>query len=475
VARGRTIGQDGGAAATILVALAGFAYLLIAPSTLSDGDTGWHLATGRWILAHGRVPTTDPFSYTAPGHPWVAHEWLSEIAMYAAWRAAGWSGLIVLTATAFAGMLAIVGWHARRWLSAGGVAVALALLAMVLMPALLARPHVLALPLLAAWIVVLLRAREADRAPPLGWAALMLVWANAHGSFMFGLALVAAFALDALVTAAPDRRRAAVVHWGAFGALSGLAALATPGGVHGFLYPLYVGSLALLPYIQEWHPVDVGRLDTFQIAVAASLFVLLVRPTRIAPIRLVLLLGTLHLALAHVRQVSVFVLLATLVLAEPIGRAWTDGSLPRSRGPRRGTRSLAAIALAIALVLATARLVVPATRADSEGVPDTALRHLPASLKSRRVFNEYSFGGPLILAGVRPFIDGRSDMYGDAFSIDYFRMVSGDWDRWRAADRRWRFGWTMLAPADPLVRHLDAEPAWRRLYADEVAVMHVRR
>lgn len=471
----RANGRDGGAATTILAALAGFAYLLVAPATLADGDTGWHLATGRWILAHGRAPTSDPFSYTALGRPWVAHEWLSEIAMYAAWAAGGWGGLIVLTAAAFAAMLVIVGLHLRRWLSPGGTIVGLALLAMVLMPLLLARPHVLALPILAGWTVVLLRARDAGRAPPWGWAALMLVWANAHGSFMFGLALAAAFALDALATAAPDRRLRTLRDWGSFSALCGLAALTTPGGLHGFLYPLYVGHLSLLPFIEEWRPVDLGRLDPFQIALFAGLFVLLARPTRIAPVRLLLLLGTLYLAFAHVRQVGVFMLLATLVLAEPVGRAWGEGGLPRPDGSGRATRRLAVVATMLALALAAGRIASAPPRPDSDGVPDTALRHLPASLRTQRVFNEYSFGGPLILAGVRPYIDGRSDMYGDAFSIDYFRMVSGDWQRWRAADRRWHFGWTMLSPADPLVARLDADPAWRRGYADRYAVIHVRR
>src|SRR5215831_9419448 len=47
-----------------------------AASLLADGDTGWHLRTGEWILAHGRVPQADLFSYTQAGKPWYAWEWL---------------------------------------------------------------------------------------------------------------------------------------------------------------------------------------------------------------------------------------------------------------------------------------------------------------------------------------------------------------------------------------------------------------
>jgi len=111
-------------------------------------------------------------------------------------------------------------------------------------------------------------------------------------------------------------------------------------------------------------------------------------------------------------------------------------------------------------------------RTDSAGIPATALRHLPAPLRSQRVFNEYSFGGSLILAGIRPYIDGRSDMYGDPFTLDYFAIAGGDTTLWRAANARWHFGWTILPPRSPLVRMLDRDPAWQRIYADNVAVIH---
>src|SRR5689334_18181714 len=50
-----------------------------APTLLADGDTGWHLRTGEWILSHGRVPQQDMFSYTHAGQPWYAWEWLWDV------------------------------------------------------------------------------------------------------------------------------------------------------------------------------------------------------------------------------------------------------------------------------------------------------------------------------------------------------------------------------------------------------------
>src|SRR6516165_7655305 len=83
-------------------------FVMFVRKVLGDADTYWHLASGNWILQHGIVPTTDPFSWSYTGHPWTAHEWLSEVVMALAFRAAGWSGVAILTGLAVGLMLAIV-------------------------------------------------------------------------------------------------------------------------------------------------------------------------------------------------------------------------------------------------------------------------------------------------------------------------------------------------------------------------------
>jgi hypothetical protein len=91
------------------------------------------------------------------------------------------------------------------------------------------------------------------------------------------------------------------------------------------------------------------------------------------------------------------------------------------------------------------------------------------------VFNEYGFGGYLIFKGVRPFIDGRTDMYGDAFMARYKRIVSADHSALEAAIAQYRIAWTILPPDNPVVAELDHEPGWRRLYADQYAVVQIRQ
>lgn len=103
-----------------------------------------------------------------------------------------------------------------------------------------------------------------------------------------------------------------------------------------------------------------------------------------------------------------------------------------------------------------------------------AFEAVPPAVRAEPVFNSYSFGGPLILRGVKVFIDGRADMYGDRHVLDYDRMADGDIALFRQYDARHRFRWTILGTHDELAEKLDREPGWKRIYKDDFATVHMR-
>lgn len=451
-------------------ALCAYAVVLFAPQVLNDGDTWWHLATGLRILQTGVVPDADPFSHTMAGRPWQAHEWLSEVLMALAYRAAGWGGLVMLVGLAAGGAVLTLGAWLARFLRPLSVLVVLALVMGLAAGGLLARPHVLTLPVVAAWTCALLLAREKDRAPPLWLAGLMVLWANMHGGYVFGLALIGPFALEALVAAPRDRWVGVIRGWGAFGVLSLAAALVTPHGIEGLLFPFQVMTLDSLPGIAEWRATDFSSLGPLEIALLASLFVLLTRGVQVPALRLLVVLLLLHMALQHVRHQMLLGLVGALVLAEPLGGALNGGG----RTPVRAGRWLAAVGLAALLALSTVRLAVPLVRTDGLNAPVSALAAVPPALAQRPVLNAYGFGGFLIFNGVRPYIDGRADMYGDAFTGAFFRMADGDSALLDQAIARHGVEWALLEPGSPLARAFEARAGWTRLHADRQAVVYAR-
>jgi hypothetical protein len=296
----------------------------------------------------------------------------------------------------------------------------------------------------------------------------MAFWANLHGSFLFGFVLTAPLALEALV-AARGRRWATLRAWGVFGGLCLAAGLLTPHGLAAFTYPLNITNMQTLDSIIEWRPQDFSQPSCFELALMATLFLAMSCGVKVPPFRMVLLLAVTHMALQHHRHEMVLALTAPVLLARPFAEA-----VARPVRAERLRGAIPAAGVALALLLTLARLAAPVTRGDSGNTPQSAFARVPAAVAAQPVLNSYDFGGFLIFHGVRPYIDGRSDMYGDALFRGFLAMSGGDLSRFDAAVRRYGIGWTLLRPSEPLAAALDHDPRWRQIYRDRFAVVHVR-
>src|SRR5260370_39329874 len=76
----------------MLSALLGVLAVFTARPRLNDPDFWWHLKTGAIIWNTHPIPRTDLFSFTTHNHQWIAHEWLSPLAIYASLRPRGSAG-----------------------------------------------------------------------------------------------------------------------------------------------------------------------------------------------------------------------------------------------------------------------------------------------------------------------------------------------------------------------------------------------
>jgi hypothetical protein len=102
--------------------------------------------------------------------------------------------------------------------------------------------------------------------------------------------------------------------------------------------------------------------------------------------------------------------------------------------------------------------------------------HALGSAKHGAILNDYNFGGYLDFVGIAPFIDGRSELYGEAYLLRYDRAVNlQNLPDFEKLLDEYRISATLLAPSTPAVALLDRSPGWQRLYADSVAVVHTRR
>jgi hypothetical protein len=252
--------------------------------------------------------------------------------------------------------------------------------------------------------------------------------------------------------------------WAVFALVSAVAALLNANGLRGLLRPFEMENLALLPLVQEWQPTTLQWMPQFYAVLGIALFVLLAKGVRIPIGRLLLLLFLAGMAFNEVRHQSWFIIVAACVVPPLLGTE-------PSASPAPAPRWIAYTAIPLLLII---RMLLPFVPPENGANPRSIIAAVPASLRGEPVFNGYSFGGPLILARIRPYIDGRADMYGDAFVLDYSRITDGDMGRFNAVVRQRGIRWTMLPARSVLAQELDRSPQWKRVYADRVGVIHVR-
>jgi len=468
---------DSKAAMPWLVAAGLYVLLLtLAPRLLADPDTYSHIALGRWILQHHAVPMVDPLSQTMRGEHWVAFEWLSQVAYASAHALGGWLGVVALASAAVAVAFGLLTHFLLREWQPMPTFIAVLAAFVLASPHILARPHVLALPLMVGWVASLIRAVDDKRGLPWHLLPLMTLWANLHGSFTFGLAMIGAVACDALWNAAPADRMRVLRQWVPFGVAGLAAACLNPSGPAIILVTFKTAALGdALTIITEWRPQDFSHLGAFEAIMLAGFGYALYRGVKLPPLRLVMLFGVLHLGLSQSRHADLLGLLAPIFLARPLAEQF---------GAISATRSLTETRLAPWLPALMGLLMIGATgfaaaRADmmpaANITPAAALKSFDAQ-KNGPILNDYSFGGYLDFAGIAPFIDGRGELYGSAFTMRHHRALTlEDVPDFLTMLDEYKFGATLLAPDTPAIGLLDRLPEWQRVYSDGVAVVHVRR
>jgi hypothetical protein len=469
----------------LLMGLVAFVCLAFSVSKplLGDPDTHWHITVGNWILQNHTVPRVDIYSYTFAGQPWIAKEWLSQVLLAGAYDIGGWGGVVVLAAAAVATAFALLLRFLLRDLTPFP-ALLFTVAAFTLSSAhFLARPHVLAFPVMVWWVAGLVRAVEERRAPKPVLLIAMLLWANLHGGFTLGFVLAGALGLDALIGARDAaERRTLFVAWAKFGVATFLAACITPYGPESMLVTLRIFNLGdALSVISEWRSPNFQEAPMQELLLLLAIYLALSRGLKLPLIRLLIVIGLVHLFLRYARNAELLAMLAPLVIAPVMARQWP--SLPRVLADgkfaalsRPAGRGLVALCLGVTALLAVGLVRFGGVTAPEATTPLAALKFVREAGLKGHVFNHYGYGGFLIESGIPTFIDGRGELFGGDFINRYVdaAFLRGKGTPLETILDEFKIEWTFLSkdmPANKLLAHL---PGWRLAYSDDEATIFVR-
>src|SRR5262245_12931319 len=382
---------------------------------LKDSDMFMHITVGQFILQNWSFPDADTFSYTKFGETWRATDWISELILAISYEVGQWRGVTEVLAITCGLISGTLTFYLAKILRLS-IAIGLSLLIIVLIsPHFLGRPVIFSYLLLTFWIVIILELEDNGWTNPFGFTLipLMLLWANVHGSFTFGLVIIYFFLCFAIYEAytqkdAGNRRRLTILLVGVTA-----AALITPYGALSALKTIKLMSVPALAQIDEWGAPDFQH-DPIHLASIVVVFALLAYSgIRLRGPRLLTLLLVTVFALQHKRGLGLFGLVAPLLLARPLS-TWAPflGVQPvLDPVARFANRRSAAIATAC-IIMVTIAAVMRWTMASpieppTRTAPQKALAAAKLAGVSGHVLNSYGFGGYLIFNGIPTFVDGR--------------------------------------------------------------------
>lgn len=371
------------------------------------GDLWWHLATGRWIIEHGEIPSTDPFSYTAQGRPWRGVYWLSDLILHAAHRGGAMVGVGIVKVTCIF-VTCLAANRALRTLDVGievrTAATAIAIF--ILQPRYsMGRPEIIGLAALAISIAVVVDARER---PPWLLVPLVLLWQPIHGNAILAVGLAGAWTLSTWI----DNKE---IPWPGFTVtvICAVSFAITQSGRDTLYLMAALPSSGVEAITGEWRAPSMTRREIWiPVAIIAASALHAMRYATRRPFPLALALGGIVIAARYERNIY-----PALVLALPATAIALQSTL---RIVGKPVRPIAAVVLVVGLA-ATQVALEPGWQTRTAFGLGYFDPHMPRAAVDRlrtlppgRVINDYVLGGYLIHEGIEPFWDGRNVALYDA-------------------------------------------------------------
>ncbi len=464
-------------------------FFCIYTTSVQDGDFFWHIKTGQWIWEHKALPSGDPFSVSPDsGNPLrpdshrmqaiLKQYWLGQLLLYGLWSMAGPAGIVLLRAGVYTLILLFLLLWMNRF--SNGI---LPLVSVILLGDLLRnfpneRPQLFTFLFFPAVLYLIEKIRvdrTAGRGISLILCALMIAWANIHGGYILGVAVIGMYLGSYILLTVKDKgplNRGVIT---AYSLSAVLPFLLNPLG-SALLKALYETKAGYLNSIYE-------NLSPFYVAY---------RTHDYFPSYWIFIAGLLVILISSFREICLEhkVTLSALMLLSFTGLRYMPyvlmaAPLAVMHVKERGNFSFrGGVHLSLVLGCLVASVFLGDWKNSFEfrtdrSFPSGAVRFIQANRLRGNYFNEYSWGGYLLwyLPGGRVFIDGRglveetSDLYDEAVWTDRGRDIL---DAYRVD--------VIIMPGMaqnsgeifPLTRKLHDDDRWALVYADDIALVFVR-
>ncbi|HOW58110.1 MAG TPA: hypothetical protein PLO78_00125 [Candidatus Omnitrophota bacterium] len=460
-----------------------------------DPDLWWHLKTGQVIVTQG-IPRMDIFSFTMYGKPWITHEWLSEVFLWAIHAFGGPPALII----AFA-LLGVLIFNLVYFTCAGRpfLAFPLTLLACWTSKYMWGpRPQVMNILMVAVFMWLL----ENIRQKKLSWQwfylfpFLIMLWVNLHSGYLIGVMVLFTFlAGDALQIFLRKSEEGTfgeknLWHLTIVSFLSPVVALVNPSGFKIWHYPFEtLRSQAMQQGILEWLSPDFHHpfYKPFIAVMVLGAFAFMATHRKRNITEMFLYAGTMAAGLISRRHIPFFAVVAVPIISRALLDCFQDSKWWLFLEEKILSPKPSRIVQIVNTVLVISVLAVTGQRTSQQILsneivirgefPVEAIKFMKEKgITKLHGYNEYGWGGFLIWNDIPVFIDGRVDMYGGAFFrmwANIYDLQSKNWTEMYSIFKQFDVRYVLLKSNSLLAAVLRTNQDWAEAFRDRTASLFI--
>lgn len=458
---------------------------------LADGDTGYHIRAGQYILENFSIPKHDIFSYHTPPIPWIAHEWLSEVIMAWIHNYFGLNGIVFF----FSFLISLVFYILFRFIRAHDGNIIISTLLVILAALIsslhwLARPHIFSWFLMLIWYFLLDEHQYRDRNILLFMPFIMLLWVNLHGGFVIGFLFLGIYFLGNLIgaiTSDGENRNVCkkkAKYYFVITALCLVTILINPYSFQILPFPFaIISNKFFMDNVAEFLSPNFHSPEVlnFEILLLFTIIIFVFSVRRLNLIEIFLFIIFTHMSLYSIRNIPLFSLIIPPILIRKIDLLTQQNNTKIFAKFNNKSKKYADIdqickgflwpGIGVLLPILGFAFGNVNFTFDEKIKPTNAVEFIKKENIKGNMFNNDEFGDIIIYSAFpqyRVFFDGRSDMYGVEKFKEYKKVFNFK-PGWEDIFEKYKIKWVFFDSDSPLSRYLLERSDWKLIYSDKVA------
>ena len=464
-----------------------FAVILLGQRMINiDGDIFRHLSIGRLVIETGKPITIDVFSHTVAGTPFSPHEWFAGVLFFLVYSAGKVNGLVFLSALLLSSTFFIV-YSLAVSLSCNRVFSFILTVLGILASSLhwIIRPHLFSMMFTAIWLGLFLDRSTNKKWSILWFPALMLLWVNTHGEFVFAFLVLVSFIAGEIwrkTFGGDSSDRFTMIDYLKISVITFFASLINPVGIQVWQTILgYVGNDYMVSHTLEYQSPNFlePKFAIFLFMIGLSIFLLSIRRNPIEPALGFLLAGITMMTLVSARNIHLYGVIVPVILAacfdgSPVSKIflWFEKLFAKFDDNKVTFFWPLSTVVLIGSLLAGGAIGENNKFAHTF-FPIDAVAWLEQNPQEGNVFNYFDWGGYLIYhlwPEKTVFIDPQTDVYGEKVMRQYEQVLMGK-EGWQKIIDQYQIQWAIL-PSKTLIGPLLEQEGWTAVYSDEIATIY---